>query len=95
MSFFEITGVFFSKRQDGSALNSFQDLGRKHLYITICIEKQCTQPLKTEMGTLKSRVQCFSMQVVMNKRLHLNPEKNLSQIHPVVLEKNANFNSEQ
>jgi len=27
--------------------------------------------------SIKGRVQCFSMQVVMNKRFLLNPEKNL------------------
>jgi len=39
--------------------------------------------------TLKGRVQCFSMQAVMNKCFLLNPEKNLAQIRLVVFEKNA------
>jgi len=48
-------------------------------------------------GDLKCRVQCFSMQVVMNKCFLLNPEKNLVQIRLVVFEntKNAHFNSEK
>jgi len=37
----------------------------------------------------KGRAHCFSMQVVMNKRFLLNPEKNLAQIRLVILEKNA------
>jgi len=37
---------FSPKRQDGSAQNILQDFNRrKHLFITICIEKQCTWPL--------------------------------------------------
>jgi len=43
----------------------------------------------------KARVQYFSMQVVISKYFLLNPEKSLAQIHFVVLEKNANFNSEK
>jgi len=35
------------------------------------------------------------MQVVMNKRFLLNPEKNLAQIRLIVFEKNAHFNSEK
>jgi len=35
---------FYRKRQDGSAPNFFSGLRRKHLFITICIEKQCTRP---------------------------------------------------
>jgi len=38
---------FSRKRQDGSALNFYQDLEKYiHLIITTCIEKQCTRPLK-------------------------------------------------
>jgi len=35
---------FSRKRQDGSAPFFFQDLG-ENLFITTCIEKQCTRPL--------------------------------------------------
>jgi len=38
---------------------------------------------------LKGRVQCFSMQVVMNKYFLLNRKKNLAQIRLDVFEKNA------
>jgi len=41
-----------------------------------------------EKGRLKSQVQCFSMQVVMNKCFLLNIEKILALIRLVVLEKN-------
>jgi len=47
---------------------------------------------------IKGRVQCFSMQVVMNKCFLLNPEKNFAQISLVVFEKNSkntHFNSEK
>jgi len=44
--------------------------------------------------TIKGRVQCFSMQFVINKCFFLNPEKNLAQIRLVVFAKNAHFNSE-
>jgi len=37
----------------------------------------------------KGRVQCFSVQIVMNKCILLNLEKNLAQIRLVVFEKNA------
>jgi len=49
-----------------------------------------------DMG-FKGQVQCFSMQVVINKCFLLNPE-NLSQIRLVVFEKYAkvhNFNSKK
>jgi len=36
---------FSRKRQDGSVLNFSSGLRRKHLFITTCIEKQCTRPL--------------------------------------------------
>jgi len=39
--------------------------------------------------TLKNRVHCFLIQVVMNKCFLLNPEKNLAQIRLVVFEKKA------
>jgi len=39
----------------------------------------------------KGWVQCFSMQVVMNKCFLLNPGKKLAQIRLVVFEKNAHF----
>jgi len=50
--------------------------------------------------TIKGRVHCFSMQVVMNKcfLLFLNPKKSLAQIRLVVFEKNAknaHFNSKK
>jgi len=49
--------------------------------------------------SVKGRVQCFSMQVVINKYFLLNLEKkNLSQIRLVVFEKNSKtsqFNSEK
>jgi len=41
------------------------------------------------INSLKGRVQCFSMQVVINKCFFLNPEKKLAQIRLVVFEKNA------
>jgi len=41
------------------------------------------------VSDFKSRVHCFSMQVVMNKCFLLNPEKSLAQIRLVVFEKNA------
>jgi len=44
---------------------------------------------------VQDRVQCFSMQVVMNKCFLQNPEKSLVQIRLVVFEKNAHFNSEK
>jgi len=37
---------FSRKRQDGPAPNFFTGFRRKHLFITTCIEKQYTQPLK-------------------------------------------------
>jgi len=36
---------FSRKRQHGSAPN-FLSFRRNHLYITTCIEKHCTRPLK-------------------------------------------------
>jgi len=39
-------------------------------------------------NVMKGRMYCFSMQVLMNKCFLLNPEKNFTQIHPVVFEKN-------
>jgi len=44
---------------------------------------------------IKGRVQCFSMQVVMNKCFLLNPEKILTQTRLVVFKKNAHFNFEE
>jgi len=47
-SFFEIRDAFLrfsQKRHDGSAPNYFSGFKRKHLFITTCIEKQCTRPL--------------------------------------------------
>jgi len=43
------------------------------------------------INKLKGWVQCFSMQVVMNKCFLLNPEKNMVQISLVVFEKNASL----
>jgi len=40
-------------------------------------------------AVIKGPMQCFSMQVVMNKSFLLNPEKKLAQIRLVVFEKNA------
>jgi len=37
----------------------------------------------------KGRVQCFSMQVVMNKYFLLNSQKKLAQIHLVIFQKIA------
>jgi len=39
--------------------------------------------------SINDRVHCFSIQIVMNKGFHLNPEKNLAQIRLVVFKKNA------
>jgi len=36
---------FSRKRQDGFAPDFFSEFKRKHLFITTCIEKQCTRPL--------------------------------------------------
>jgi len=36
---------FSQKQQDGFAPKFFSRLRRKHLFITTCIEKQCTQAL--------------------------------------------------
>jgi len=36
---------FFRKQQDVFTPNFFQDLKRKHLFITTFIEKHCTRPL--------------------------------------------------
>jgi len=41
------------------------------------------------LSHFKGWVQCFSMQVVVNKCFLLNPEKNLAQIRLVIFEKNA------
>jgi len=40
---------FSQKRQDGSAPNFFSKFMRKHLFITICIEKQYTWPLRPDL----------------------------------------------
>jgi len=45
--------------------------------------------LLATVGYFKGQVQCFSMQVVINKCFLLNPEKTLAQIRLVVLDKNA------
>jgi len=45
--------------------------------------------LAREKFRLKGRVQCFSMQVVINKWFLLNPKKKLAQIRLVIFEKNA------
>jgi len=37
---------FSRKRQDGSASKFFSGFRRKHLFITACNEKHCTQPLE-------------------------------------------------
>jgi len=60
-----------------------------------CSEKQTYKRLKAILvrrgsaENLKGWVQCFSMQVVMNKCFLLNPERFLAQIRVVVLDKNA------
>jgi len=51
-SSFEIKVCFSRKRQDVSASNFFQGLG-ENTFITTCIEKGCTRPLKH----LKSYIQ--------------------------------------
>jgi len=56
MSFFGIKGAcfaFFRKRQDGSTQIFFSGFRRKQLFITTCIEKQCTQPLKGRQGLVE------------------------------------------
>jgi len=45
--------------------------------------------LTTPGMKIKGRVHCFSMQVVTNKCILLNPEKDLAQIRLVVFKKNA------
>jgi len=37
---------FSQKRQDESAPNFFSGFRKKHLFITTCIEKQCTRALR-------------------------------------------------
>jgi len=46
-------------------------------------------------GCLKGQMQCFSMQVGMNKCFLLNPEKSFAQIRLVVFKKNAHFSSKK
>jgi len=46
------------------------------------------QTAEPSYSRFKSRMQCSSMQVVMNKCFLLNPEKNLIQIYLVVFENN-------
>jgi len=38
---------FSLKRQDGLCAKFSSGFTRKHLFITICIEKHCTRPLKS------------------------------------------------
>jgi len=45
MSFFGIKGVFFSKTTRRICAKFFSGFRRKRLFITTCIEKQCTRPL--------------------------------------------------
>jgi len=45
MSFFGIEGAFFSKTTIRICAKNFSGFRRKHLFITTCIERQCTQPL--------------------------------------------------
>jgi len=58
-------------------------------FILECCKMTCTSTASQKKEAIKGRVHCFSMQVVMNKRFLLNPEKNLAQISLVVFEKNA------
>jgi len=52
--------------------------------------RQCRDEAgKFDFCVFEGRVQCFSMQVIMNKCFFLNPEKNFAQIRLVVFEKNA------
>jgi len=47
---------FSRKRQDESALNFFSRFRRKNLFITTCIEKYCTRPLRViRAATTQSR----------------------------------------
>jgi len=53
-------------------------------------------PVEDESGKFKGRVQCFSMQVVINKCFLLNPEKNGADLScRFRLVKHAHFNSEK
>jgi len=52
------------------------------------VSKVLVAPLQTVIR-FKGRVECLSMQVVMNKNFLLNPEKNLMQIHLVIFEINT------
>jgi len=45
-SFFGVKGAFFSKPISRICTNFFSRFRRKHLFITTCIEKQCTRPLR-------------------------------------------------
>jgi len=66
-----------------------------NVFVCVCVT---VYVLFLENIFFKGLVQCFSMQVVMNKCFLLNPEKKLAQICLVVFEKNAkiaHFNSEK
>jgi len=63
-SFFEIKGTFlhFSRKTTSCAKVFFRIFRRKHLFITICIEKQCTWPLTdrfTDRKVSKYRLSCL------------------------------------
>jgi len=66
-SFFEIKGAFlrFSrKRQDEFAPKFFSRFRTKHLFITTCIEKQCTRPL---MQSLQSVLLWKQLKLLLSK----------------------------
>jgi len=54
-----------------------------------CLENKETKLKLLNHFLLKGRVQCFSMQIIMNKCFFLNFEKSLAWLRLVVFEKNA------
>jgi len=68
---------------------------KQYVFYLLITELIVLKRLSITKIDIKGLVQCFSMQVVMNKSFLLNPKKNLAQICLVVFEnaKNALFNS--
>jgi len=101
--------VLCKKKEENKLFRLIRSFGLKYIsYYTVSHKHdnhaQLLHPLACYLTSswfikkLKGWVHCFSMQVVMNKCFHLNPEKNLAQIRLAVFEKNtknAHFNSEK
>jgi len=56
MSIFGIKGAFFSTTTRRISANFFFRIWRKHLFITTCIEKQCTRPLRIGFTTVDFQI---------------------------------------